>query len=420
MSGKGDKRQGRRGPDAGVGAEPMKRWLIGAAAAAALCGVTPAGAEEHARPIIELPRLQSTLHGGDLVGERQTGADCTPSGALAWDAADAAAFALDAYRKLLRKALSDVGFVVPEPANDAADAADVQVTAQVTGVHTTSCQKTALGDPADRTLMSIQWQVVAGAGGKVLARIETQGSGSSSKGAQRALRGAFAANARQLARSEVFAKAVGGVPGPALPPPRGPLAPLTLPLPASGKPTPLSEAAKAVVSIFVGPSMGSGVLISSDGYVLTNHHVAAEGARVRVRWPDGSETAGEVVRSDAHRDVALIRTTAPRVQALSIRHGPVELGETVYAIGTPLERDFAGTLTRGVVSTASRMFQGQAFIQSDVAVDHGNSGGPLLDEHGQLIGLTDLSYVPDGRSHNISFFIPIDEALKALVLKPAR
>ena len=401
-------------------AVPMMRWLIGAVAVAALYAVTPARAEEHAKPSIELTRLQSTLHGGNLVGERQTGPDCAPSGALAWDAADAAAFALDAYRKLLRKALSDVGFAVPDPANDAASGSDVQVTAQITGVHTTSCQKTALGEPADRTLMSIQWQVVAGAGGKVLARIETQGSGSSSKGAQRALRGAFAANARQLARSEVFAKAVGGVPGPALPPPRAPLTALTLPLPASGKPMPLSEAAKAVVSIFVGASMGSGVLISSDGYVLTNHHVAAEGARVRVRWPDGSETPGEVVRSDAHRDVALIRTAAPKVRALSIRHGPVELGETVYAIGTPLERDFAGTLTRGVVSTASRMFQGQSFIQSDVAVDHGNSGGPLLDEHGQLIGVTDLSYVPDGRSHNISFFIPIDEALEALMLKPAR
>ena len=399
------------------------RWLIGVAVVvvvATLCGVTPAGAEERARPSIELSRLQTTLHGGDLVGERQTGPDCAPSGALAWDAADAAAFALDAYRKLLRKALSDVGFAVPEAANDATDAADVQVTAQITGVRTTSCQKTALGEPADRTVMSIRWQVVAASGGKVLARIETESSGSSSKGAQRALRGAFSANARRLARSEDFAKAVGGVPGPALPPPRAPLTAMTLPLPASGKPMALGEAAKAVVSIFVGASMGSGVLISSDGYVLTNHHVAAEGARVRVRWPDGSETPGEVVRSDAHRDVALIRTVAPKVRALSIRHGPVELGETVYAIGTPLERDFAGTLTRGVVSTASRMFQGQAFIQSDVAVDHGNSGGPLLDEHGQLIGLTDLSYVPDGRSHNISFFIPIDEALEALRLKPVR
>ncbi|WP_309605763.1 trypsin-like peptidase domain-containing protein [Phenylobacterium sp.] len=392
-------------------------WLaLGVAVAAA----TAAHGEERARPSIELTRLQTTLRGGDRVGERQTGPDCAPAGALAWDAADAAAFALDAYRKLLRKALSDVGFAVPEPADDAAGAADVQVIAQIAGVRTTSCQKTALGPPADRTVMSVKWQVSAAAGGKVLARIETESSGSSSKGAQRALRGAFSANARQLARSEDFAKAVGGIPGPALPPPRAPRTAMILPLPASGKPMALGEAAKAVVSIFVGASMGSGVLISSDGHVLTNHHVAAEGARVRVRWPDGSETAGEVVRSDAHRDVALIRTAPPKVRALSIRHGPVELGETVYAIGTPLERDFAGTLTRGVVSTASRMFQGQSFIQSDVAVDHGNSGGPLLDEHGLLIGLTDLSYVPDGRSHNIGFFIPIDEALQALMLKPVR
>jgi S1-C subfamily serine protease len=123
------------------------------------------------------------------------------------------------------------------------------------------------------------------------------------------------------------------------------------------------------------------------------------------------------LRSDPRRDVALIRTSG-KSTALSIRHEPPVLGETVFAIGTPLEKEFQNTLTRGVVS-GNRTIEGQPFIQSDVAVDHGNSGGPLLDEQGRVLALTDWGYAPDGVSHNLNFFIPIDDALRALGLSPA-
>jgi S1-C subfamily serine protease len=135
---------------------------------------------------------------------------------------------------------------------------------------------------------------------------------------------------------------------------------------------------------------------------------------VRVRWADGTESIGDVVRSDARRDVALVRA-APKASPLAIRNTPLQLGETVFAIGTPLKAEFANTLTRGIVS-GTRLIDGLPMIQSDVAIDHGNSGGPLLDEQGRITALAVSRYEEDGVGHSINFFIPIDDALKALNL----
>jgi S1-C subfamily serine protease len=115
--------------------------------------------------------------------------------------------------------------------------------------------------------------------------------------------------------------------------------------------------------------------------------------------------------------VALIRTNA-KAPALPIRMQQAQLGEGVFVVGTPLDKDLQNTLTKGIVS-ANRLYEGLTFIQSDAAIDHGNSGGPLLDEKGQVLGLTQWTYSPDGVSHNLNFFIPIDDALKVLALEAA-
>jgi S1-C subfamily serine protease len=126
---------------------------------------------------------------------------------------------------------------------------------------------------------------------------------------------------------------------------------------------------------------------------------------------------GEVIRSDRGRDVALIKASAPKGTPLPIRNTPVALGETVYAIGTPLDDALQNTVTKGIVS-GTRLIDGRSFIQSDAPVTHGNSGGPLVDENGAVIGLTDWGVDPTAGS-SLNFFIPIDDALKALDVKPA-
>ena len=179
-----------------------------------------------------------------------------------------------------------------------------------------------------------------------------------------------------------------------------------------------ARATDAVVIVFAADGSGSGFLISSDGYLLTNQHVVGASKYVKLKWNDGSETLGEVVRSDVRRDVALIKTDTHNRTPLDLRSGPVQQGEPVYAIGTPIDDTLQNTMTRGIVS-ANRIDDGQPFIQSDVAVTHGNSGGPLLDEKGQVIGMTVSGRAPNGSPIGLNFFIPIDDALRALALTPA-
>lgn len=249
----------------------------------------------------------------------------------------------------------------------------------------------------------------------MLARVTTHAGATVGSGDPRniasVISGVFADSVQRLAADRQF-RALVTEPGmQAAPPPPS----LVFALPAQR--VTVEDATKEVVVIFAGNAMGSGILISPDGYILTNHHVTGDSDRVRIRWADGAEAVGQVVRSDVRRDVALIHAPG-QPNALSIRDGSAKIGETVFAIGTPLDKDFQNTLTRGIVS-ANRTYEGLTFIQSDVAVDHGNSGGPLLDEQGRVLGIAQWVYAPDGVSHNLNFFIPIDDALRALSLTAA-
>jgi len=179
----------------------------------------------------------------------------------------------------------------------------------------------------------------------------------------------------------------------------------------------LAQSIESVAIVFAADGSGSGFLVSKDGYVLTNQHVVGGAKYVKLKWANGEETLGEVVRSDRRRDVALIKADAKGRAPLALRSDAPQLGDPVFAVGTPLDDKLQNTLTKGIVS-ANRVYEGQPFIQSDVAVTHGNSGGPLLDEKGRVLGLTVSGRAPDGAPVGLNFFIPIDDALRALALKP--
>jgi serine protease Do len=166
--------------------------------------------------------------------------------------------------------------------------------------------------------------------------------------------------------------------------------------------TPIAQAAGSVVTVLVDGGHGSGFLISPDGYLLTNHHVVGDAKLVRIRWSDGFETEGEVLRSDKRRDVALVKSSAHSRQPLFLR------------------RPLAHTVTRGVVS-AYRVDGGLNFLQSDVGINHGNSGGPLLDENGAVIGIAVSGLFLEGTDAalGINRFIPIGDALDFLAIKAA-
>jgi S1-C subfamily serine protease len=183
-------------------------------------------------------------------------------------------------------------------------------------------------------------------------------------------------------------------------------------------PSTISDSVGGVIAIFTdGGAMGSGFLIGAEGLLLTNHHVVGTSKYVKIRWPDGIETLGEVLRSDKKRDIALVKTDPRGRTPLKLSMTPPLPGEDVYAIGSPLDEKYQSTVSKGVVS-ANRVFDGLSYIQSDVAVNHGNSGGPLLDKNANVVGVTDLGEARNEVPVGINLFIPLRDALEFLALKP--
>jgi Do/DeqQ family serine protease len=160
-------------------------------------------------------------------------------------------------------------------------------------------------------------------------------------------------------------------------------------------------------------SLGSGVIVSPEGYVLTNNHVVERGARFRVQLVDGRELGAKVVGTDPSSDLAVLKLeTQERMPFVAAgRSDDLMIGETVIAIGNPF--GLANTVTTGVVSAVHRNFKANDrtlfdFIQTDASINPGNSGGPLLNIEGQLIGVN--TAILGERNAGIGFAIPIDRA----------
>jgi serine protease Do len=160
-------------------------------------------------------------------------------------------------------------------------------------------------------------------------------------------------------------------------------------------------------------SLGSGFIISKDGYIITNAHVVRGATRIRVRLADKDEYDAKLVGSDAKTDVALIKIE-PRSQLPVVRLGSsaaLEVGDWVVAIGNPF--GLAQTVTAGIVSAKGRVIGAgpyDDFIQTDASINPGNSGGPLLNVDGEVVGINSAILSRSGGSIGIGFAIPIDLA----------
>jgi serine protease Do len=159
--------------------------------------------------------------------------------------------------------------------------------------------------------------------------------------------------------------------------------------------------------------LGSGFIVDKDGIILTNAHVVAEADEVRVKLPDRREFKGKVVGFDTTTDIAVVKIDATGLPAVKIGDpAQVRVGEWVLAIGSPF--GFENTVTAGIVSATSRSLPEGSyvpFIQTDAAVNPGNSGGPLFNMRGEVIGINSQIYSRSGGFQGIAFAIPIDAAI---------
>jgi serine protease Do len=159
--------------------------------------------------------------------------------------------------------------------------------------------------------------------------------------------------------------------------------------------------------------VGSGFIVSPDGYVLTNAHVVDGASTVQVKLTDRREFTAKVVGTDPKSDIALLKVDARDLPAVKIGNAKnVKVGQWVVAMGSPF--GFENSVTAGIVSAKSRSLPGDGyvpFIQTDVAVNPGNSGGPLFDLDGNVIGVNSQIYSQTGGYMGLSFAIPIDVAM---------
>ncbi|MFP7723755.1 DegQ family serine endoprotease [Lysobacter sp. A3-1-A15] len=166
-----------------------------------------------------------------------------------------------------------------------------------------------------------------------------------------------------------------------------------------------------------GVSQGTGFLISDDGYLLTNHHVVNGAETVQVSLSDRREFTAEVVGSDEESDVALLKIDAAGLPFLRLADATrTQAGQWVIAIGSPF--GLQHSVTAGIVSAVGRNnpYAGQQyvpFIQTDVAINRGNSGGPLLNTSGEVVGINSQIFSNSGGYMGVSFAIPIDVAMNA-------
>jgi S1-C subfamily serine protease len=351
---------------------------------------------------------------------------CASNGRKSWDTAGGDVTQQPTpYQNVLRAEMKSAGFKVDGDSENvfetSASTSDVQLAAVITGMSMDYCQP-MIGygntNVKGKATMAVTWQVYSTLQKQMLAEIKTDGSAEFKEttpgGAMALLMAGFRDNVRSLAAAPAFRQALAGVPS--LPDELvkpTPTTPIALPGALQAKPRSVGEAVSAVVLILAGDTQGSGFLVSSDGLLLTDRHVVGDAKYVKIRWSDGAEGLGEVVRTDKARDVALVKTDPRGHAPLRLRRTALQPGDTVFAIGAPLDPKFQSTVTRGVVS-AYRTFGGMSYIQSDASVSPGSSGGPLLDDKGEAVAATESGYRAAGVPTDINLFTPVGDALDFL------
>ncbi len=177
---------------------------------------------------------------------------------------------------------------------------------------------------------------------------------------------------------------------------------------------PLQTQKKSQPEFKIRPNKGSGVIISSAGYIVTNHHVVANAKKIEVTFSNGQTLEAKILGLDPDTDIAVITTSLSKLPPLPIANSnKIRVGDIVLAIGNPF--GIGQTVTQGIISATGRDRVGlntyENFIQTDAAINPGNSGGALINPKGEILGINSAIYSQTGNYLGISFAIPINLVL---------
>ncbi|WP_201565348.1 S1C family serine protease [Psychrobacter sp. CMS30] len=167
-------------------------------------------------------------------------------------------------------------------------------------------------------------------------------------------------------------------------------------------------------------NLGSGVIVSEDGYIVTNAHVIEKADEITVAFNDGRKSRAQIIGTDTDSDLAVIKVDMTGLTPLGFREDPIRVGDLALAIGNPF--GVGQTVTQGIISATGRTGLGvnkfEDFIQTDAAINPGNSGGALVDAHGELVGINTVIFSRSGGSMGIGFAIPtaiVEQVMNALI-----
>ena len=357
-----------------------------------------------------------------VVGEVQRGPSCSDSEPVRFNVPTVNAFSRLLFG-LYRQKIQSLGYPVPDQPNpnrsvfeteEPKREPDFELGLTLKNLEARLCSKSA-NETLGGVWMQVRWEVFSPKAQKVLLDVTTEGTYQNEQaeklGVGEMYGRAFAAAANNLLAQPAYFDLLHGktpIPEPEKP---KPIRIKAVPEPTDSVAASYQQLVASTLTLLDGTRSGSGFLVSTDGYLLTNHHVVGEQKFMKVRFSNGAEQIAELVRSNRVRDVALLKLPTPVPGALHVKFRPPAPGEDAYVIGSPLGKTYAGTLTRGVIS-GSRQLNGVNYIQSDVRILPGSSGGPLFDANSRVVGMA-VRAVNSGLS-GINLFIPIEEAFKAL------
>jgi S1-C subfamily serine protease len=425
----------------------LLRWLLVVAAALSVrCASAPAPtpasvvAVEQGRPLpagseptspLEFRKFVIKPAHERVVGAVQQGKGCSARAPLTWTSGRDGALGA-ALGELLLEEVSSAGYTVVGGSDELfedphGEKAEYVIAGVIRDIRANVCYATPrkrLGT-AEASL-AVDWQIYSHRSKAVELKATTGGSarltGPQQEAGPEAVTRAFVSAARNLLADQRFHDLLTDAGPDRTGRPADPI-PVAWEAPPRGSPgsveSVVADSRMGVVTVFAGDALGSGFVISPDGYLLTGQHVVGGSRHVRVKFLTGREVNGEVIRSDRRRDVALIKLESDVYKCLPLGESSrVQPGADVFAIGTPLAESFGQTVTRGVVSGYGEE-DGLRILRSDVSVHRGNSGGPLLDRSGVVVGLSVSGFMlmPEGVGVGLNAFVPIEEALDALAIR---
>lgn len=278
----------------------------------------------------------------------------------------------------------------------------------------------ALAGGFSRSSMTVQWQLYDALQKSVVYERTTTGVSEADESSIVSMHGAFRRALMSLLMDSTFARTVQSSPRDAwearstdsvsLKLTRC-LHPDSLTLPRD-----LEDALSCVVLVKAGASIGSGVVISKDGFALTAAHVVSDLDQVVVKFQSGLEFDADVIRTDVAQDVALIKLPGSGHSCLYLREfDDVSIGEEVFAVGAPAGEEFAFSVSKGIVS-GIRELNGFSYLQTDASLNPGNSGGPLLDIYGNIVGVVSWKIVARG-FEGLSFGVPPNAITRRLAIE---